>query len=321
MSCFLVPLLDYTTDRSAVWRTHIHFEQQMTRSPACFQSTMLNLLQYHLCTHSCMNISVQMQGHTVHVTSYTCKWRQMHTRTSTRAKRSGWLAPVIMQLLHRERHNDRNMGDISNISQVFQMNSLPNKAITFFIINELLIIRSKFTEAPLMTEHVMDPTWIWKGNCVIHVTWLETCTTSTAKESELLGICLVGGSLNNWWRRLNIAARSIYPKHSRAVIYLKLSFPDRCFLLLLLGSCPSLIIASPGHLAFHYRHSGRNERQAQHVHDGATTHTRRDRQFIGTHRQTQTGFCVMLKATVALLRNKLTSTTGRRNSVTFHCIP
>lgn len=289
MSCFLVPLLDYTTDRSAVWRTHIHFEQQMTRSPACFQSTMLNLLQYHLCTHSCMNISVQMQGHTVHVTSYTCKWRQMHTRTSTHAKRSGWLTPVIMQLLHRERHNDRNMGDISNISQVFQMNSLPNKAITFFIINELLIIRSKFTEAPLMTEHVMDPTWIWKGNCVIHVTWLETCTTSTAKESELLGICLVGGPLNNWWRRLNIAARSIYPKHSRAVIYLKLSFPDRCFLLLLLGSCPSLIIASPGHLAFHYRHSGRNERQAQHVHDGATTHTRRDRQFIGTHRQTQNG--------------------------------
>lgn len=119
-----------------------------------------------------------------------------------------------------------------------------------------------------------------------HVTWLETCTTTTAEESELLGICLVGGFLNNWWRRLNIAALSIYPKHSRAVIYLKLSFPDRCFLLLLLGSRPSLIIANPGHLAFHYRHSGRKGRQAQHVHDNTTWHTRSDSQFTDTHTHT-----------------------------------
>lgn len=79
--------------------------------------------------------------------------------------------------------------------------------------------------------------------------------------------------LNNRWQRLNIAARSIYPKHSRAVIYLKLSFPDRCFLLLLLGSRPSLINANPGHLAFHYRHSGRKRKRAQHVHNNTSSHT------------------------------------------------
>lgn len=160
-----------------------------------------------------------------------------------------------------------------------------------------------------------------KGNCVIHVSWLETCRTTTPEESELPGICLVGGPLNNWWRRLNIAAQSIYPKHSRAVIYLKLSFPDCCFLLLFLGSRPSLIIANPGHLAFHYRHSGRKGRQEQPVRNNTTSHTRRGRgsQFTGTHRHkedSQTGSCVMLKATVAMLKNKMNWT----RKICF-CIP
>ncbi len=129
------------------------------------------------------------------------------------------------------------------------------------------------------------------------------------------------GPLNNWWRRLNIAAQSIYPKHSRAVIYLKLSFPDCCFLLLLLGSRPSLIIANPGHLAFHYRHSGRKGRQEQPVCNNTTSHTRRGRgsQFTGTHRHkedSQTGSCVMLKATVAMLENKMNWT----RKICF-CIP
>lgn len=127
----------------------------------------------------------------------------------------------------------------------------------------------------------MDPRNRKRAN---RVTLLETFTTTAAEESQLLGICLVGGSLNNRCRRLNIAAQSIYPKHSRPVIYLKLSFPDRCFPPLLLGSRPSLIIANPGHLAFHYRHS-RKEREASTTcaRQFTLAHIRRESQFTGAH--------------------------------------
>lgn len=163
--------------------------------------------------------------------------------------------------------------------------------------------------------------YMWKEKWINHVTWCKTCTTTAAEESQLPGICLVGGSLNNWWRRLNIAARSIYPKHSRAVIYLKLSFSNRCFLLLLLGSCPSLIITNPGHLAFHYRHSGRKRRRGTTcAQQSNLAHTHTQRQSIDRHTHTYANrFCVMLKATVALLKSKMNWMMVRKMCVTCYC--
>ena len=87
-------------------------------------------------TLSCMNISVHTQGHLVRVTSSTCKCRQTHTDISSVAQMSA----AVMLLLRRGRNNDRKTWATHYC--------LHNKAITFLVINESLLIKRWFMEAP-----------------------------------------------------------------------------------------------------------------------------------------------------------------------------